>query len=75
MIVAQEGHGHDAPILFVLLSEKQFGHDGIVAVGEDIGLDGHVVADGALHGIAPAIDLGTDRLDDDARRWVLAIQA
>jgi len=46
-----------------------------VPVGEDVGLDQHFVADGALDRIAPAVDLGTDRLDDDALRWGLAIQA
>jgi hypothetical protein len=41
--------------------------DRIVAVGEDVGLDEHLVAHGALHGIAPPVHLGADRLDDDAR--------
>ena len=47
-----------------------------VLVEADVFTDGHdaVVADGALRGIAAAIDLGTDRLDDDAG-WVFAIQA
>ena len=44
-------------------------------VERDEVLDGQLVAHGALHGIAPAIDLRTDRFDDDARLWVLAIQA
>jgi hypothetical protein len=46
-----------------------------VPVGEDVRLDDDFIADGALDGIAPAVDLWQDRLDDDARRWVLAIQA
>ena len=45
-----------------------------MAVGEDVGVHRHVIAHGALHGIAPAIDFRTDRLDDDARRRILAIQ-
>jgi hypothetical protein len=39
-----------------------------VAVGEDIGLDHDLVAEGALDGVAPAVDLRPDRLDDGARR-------
>jgi hypothetical protein len=46
-----------------------------MAVGEDVSLDEDDVADGALHGVAAAIDLGTDAFDDDARRWILFIQA
>jgi hypothetical protein len=45
-----------------------------VAVGEHVRLDDDIVPDGALHGIAAAIDLGTDAFDDDARGWVLFIQ-
>jgi hypothetical protein len=47
---------------------KQFRDDRVVSVREHVGLDEHALPHGALHGIAPAIDLGTDRLDDDARR-------
>jgi len=39
-----------------------------VAVGEDIRLDQHLVAERALDRVAPAVDLRPDRLDDDARR-------
>jgi hypothetical protein len=46
-----------------------------MAVGEHISLDRHVVAHGALYRIAAAVDFGTDRLDDDARRRGLSIQA
>ena len=75
VIVAQEFHGRDVPLSFIFFSEKQFSDDRVVAVGEDVGLDDHVIAHGALRGIAPAIDLRTDRLDDDALRRVLFIQA
>jgi hypothetical protein len=46
-----------------------------VAVGEDVSLDDDIVPDSALDRIAAAIDLGTNRLDDDARRWGLFSQA
>jgi hypothetical protein len=36
-----------------------------VAVGEDFSLDARCVADYALDGETPAIDLGPDVLDDD----------
>ena len=75
MVVAEEAHGNDAPLLFALFAEKQFGHHGVMAVGEDVSLDEDDVPDGALHGVAAAIDLGTDAFDDDARRWILFIQA
>ena len=75
MVVPQEFHGRDVPLAFARAAEKQFGDDRVVAIGEDVGLDDHVVAHGALRGIAPAIDLRTDRLDDDALRRVLVTQA
>jgi hypothetical protein len=75
MIVAEEAHGGALPLRCALLAPEELGHDGVMAVGEDVGFDDDVVPDGALHGIAPAIHLGTDRLDDDARRWVLFTQA
>src|SRR2546421_346709 len=59
----------------IAVAPEKLGDDRLVAVGEDVGFDQHFVADGALHRIAPAVDLGTDRLDDDARRRSLAIQA
>jgi hypothetical protein len=48
--------------------EKKLGNDGVVPIGEDVRLDDHALAHHPLHGIATAIDLGTDRFDDDARR-------
>jgi len=42
-------------------------HNRVVAVGEDIGLNYDLVADGALDRIAAAVDLGPDRLDDGTR--------
>jgi len=39
-----------------------------VAVGEGVALDQHLLAERALDGIAAAVDLGANRLDDDARR-------
>jgi hypothetical protein len=55
--------------------EKKFGNDSVMPVREDVRLDDDPLAHRALDGIAAAIDLGTDRLDDDAWRWVLVIQA
>jgi hypothetical protein len=50
-----------------------------MAVGEHVRLDEHALAHHPLHGVATAIDLGTDRFDDDARRrsflFDLVIQA
>src|SRR5258708_35090571 len=62
VVVAEEGHRHGAPLLFIFLSEKQFSDDGVMPVGEDIGLDGHVVAHGAVDRIAAAIGRRTCRL-------------
>ena len=47
---------------------KQLRDNRVVAVGEDIGLNDDLVADGALDRIAAAVDLRPDRLDDGARR-------
>ena len=46
-----------------MLIEKK-GDDGIMAVGEHVGLDPDLVAERALDGEAPAIDLRADRFDD-----------
>ena len=54
--------------LFPGVAIKQLRHNGVVAVGEDIGLDDDLVADGALDRIAAAVDLRPDRLDDGTRR-------
>lgn len=43
---------------------KKKSDNGIMAVGEHIGLDPELLADGALDGIAAAIDLRADRFDD-----------
>jgi hypothetical protein len=43
-------------------------NDGIMTVREGIALHQHVLAYGALDGIAAAVDLRADRFDDDARR-------
>jgi hypothetical protein len=39
-----------------------------MSVGKNIGLDHDLVADGALDGVAAAVDLRPHRFDDDARR-------
>jgi hypothetical protein len=38
----------------------------VVAVGEDVGFDADMIADGALGRKAAAIDLGRDAFNDDA---------
>jgi hypothetical protein len=47
-------------------SIKELASDRFVAVGEHVRLDDDLLADDALHGIAPAVDLWADRLDGDA---------
>ncbi len=49
-----------------------FCHDGIVPVGEHVGLDGDFLADDALHRIAAPVDLGPDRFDNGAGRCFLS---
>jgi hypothetical protein len=68
VVVAEEPHGRDAPFLLGGLAPQELGDDGVMAVGEDVGLDDDVVPDGALDRIAAAVDLGTDAFDDDAGR-------
>ena len=68
MVVVAELHWHHAPVSFALVAVEHLGDDRIVAVGEYIGLDEHLVANGALYRIAAAVDLRPDRLDDDTRR-------
>jgi hypothetical protein len=55
-------------------SVKKLASDRFVAVGEHVRLDDELLAEGALDGIASAVDLRTDRLDDDACGWIF-IQA
>jgi hypothetical protein len=50
-----------------MLEEQLNGH-GVVSIGEHVDVDFDLVADRALRRIAAAIDLRTDRFDDDARR-------
>jgi len=50
------------------MPEKQFSRHGIVSIRECVDMDLDLFADHALDRIAAAVHLGTDRLDDDARR-------
>ena len=68
MVVVAEIHWRTIPVLFLFVLEKQFNGDGVMAVGEHVGLDLDLFADHALDRIAAAVDLRADRLDDDARR-------
>src|SRR5262249_5275442 len=66
-VVAQGRHGETVPGGGPLLAVEQDGADLVVAVGEDVGLDGDGVAGGALGGEAAGLDFGLDVLDDDPR--------
>src|SRR5260370_7318048 len=61
VVVAEEGHRHGAPFLFICLSEKQFGDDRVIPVGEDTGLDGPPLPPAALVPIAPPLNLSPPR--------------
>lgn len=50
------------------MSIQKLSGDRIMAVGEGIAFDQHLLAERALDRMAPAIDLGANRLDDYARR-------
>jgi hypothetical protein len=67
MVVVAEFHPDALPLAVFFKLIKQLRHDRVVAVGEDIGLDHDLFADGALDEVAPAVDLRPDRLDDGAR--------
>jgi hypothetical protein len=68
MVVVTELHRQHAPVSFCFMLEQKFCDHGVMPVGEDVGLDEHLVANGALYRIAAAVDLRPDRLDDDTRR-------
>jgi hypothetical protein len=68
MVVVAEFHGYDFPALFPGIAIEQLRYDRVMSIGEDVRLDHHLVADGALDRIAPSVDLRPDRLDDGARR-------
>jgi hypothetical protein len=63
-----ELHRDDAPLALTGVSPQELGYHRIMTIGENVGLDQHLVADRALDRIAPAVDRGPDRLDDRARR-------
>jgi hypothetical protein len=73
VVVAEELHGSGLPVLLRFELEKELGDYGVMPVREDVRLDEHALPHGALDRIATAIDLGTDRLDDDARRRRLRV--
>jgi hypothetical protein len=68
MVVVAELHGYDFPAFFPGIAIKQLRYDRVMSIGEYVRLDHHLVADGALDRIAPAVDLRPDRLDDGAPR-------
>jgi hypothetical protein len=50
----------------------ELANDGVMAIRERIALHDDLLADRSLDGVAAAVDLGTDRFDDDARRrWLI----
>jgi hypothetical protein len=48
--------------------EKKLGNNRVMPIREHVRLHEHALARRALDGVATAIDLGTDRFNDDARR-------
>ena len=62
-VVAERRHRRLVPLVVVLAAPQELGEDGVVAVGEAVGLDGHHVARDPLGREAPAVDLRGDRLD------------
>ena len=65
-VVDQRAHGDFGPVVGAFAVREQRGGDGVVAVGEDVGFDADLVADGALGGEASGIDCGVDAFNDDA---------
>ena len=65
-VVGQWHHRDLDPAGAGFMAVADGGGDGVVAVGEDVGLDRHLVAERPLGGKAPAVDLGRHGLDGDA---------
>jgi hypothetical protein len=51
----------------------EYSNDRVMAVGEDVGVDFHLLAEDALDRIAAAVDLGPDRFDHDPRRRLTGV--
>ena len=64
--LSKKRHRRFAPVVSSGAADQERGVDLVVAVGEDVGLDGEAVADRRLGREAAAVDLGRDVLDDDA---------
>ena len=65
--IVDEGlHGNLDPVGGALAPGKQGGGDGVVAIGEDVGLNADLIAYGSLCREASAVDFGGDAFDDDA---------
>ena len=65
MVVAGEAHRRALPRPSVLVAELELRRDLGVTVREDVGGDGHGVADGALDRETASVDVGADVLDGD----------
>jgi hypothetical protein len=70
-IIAERPHRALAPLRFILAPIEEHGRERVVAVGKDVGLDHDLVAERALGGVAPAVDLGLDVFDDDPATTVV----
>ena len=62
------------PFGFGLMLVKKKSDNCVMAIGKNVGLDEHLLADHALRRIAAAVDLRADRLDDRAGRGRLAVR-
>ena len=65
-VVGEGGEGCGVPVFFGGVAVEEATGDVVVAVGEDGGGDGDLVVEDALCGIAAAVNLRLDLLDDDA---------
>jgi hypothetical protein len=63
-----ELHGYGGELRVGLEPEKKLTDNRVMAIRKGVAFHQDVLADGALDGIAAAVDRRTNRLDDDARR-------
>ena len=66
-VVVDELHRRLAPRVAPRSRYFEHGRERVVALAEDVGLDLEALADDAFDRVAPAVDLGPHRLDDDGR--------
>src|SRR5713226_4181667 len=64
-VVAQRDHRHLGPVRLAVVPVPDDASERVLTVGDDVRLDGHLLARGSPGRKPPGVDFGRDRLDGD----------